>query len=145
MTSTVDDFCETSNSDVLNPMLLFFSLQRGHLNLSSQIPFQHWTAIKLTLFDPLDFSATISSLSDLLALFTLLICGLAQAVYFPQKNFSSLSLCFPPFSDIFPPYLEIRNASSNYLKKNQAKLSHLPSHNLYTPLPCLALKLLTIK
>ena len=31
MTSTVDDFCETSNSDVLKPMLI---LQNGHLSLS---------------------------------------------------------------------------------------------------------------
>ena len=31
MTSTVDDFCATSNSDVLKPMLI---LQNGHLSLS---------------------------------------------------------------------------------------------------------------
>jgi hypothetical protein len=47
MTSTVDDFCETSNSDVLSPMLLSL---RGVISICPADTFPALTAIKVNTF-----------------------------------------------------------------------------------------------
>jgi hypothetical protein len=61
----------------------------------------------------------------------------SSSLFFPRQ-ISVLSLYFPPFYDIFPPYLEIRNATFNYLKKIrpswatcQATICTLPSPVLH--------------
>lgn len=68
----------------------------------------------------------------------------SSSLFSPEKFQFTVSL-FSPVFWYFPSLSWDTKCQFQLSKKNQAKLSHLPSHNLYTPLPCLALKLLTIK
>ena len=134
MTSTVDDFCETSNSDVLSPMLLSL---RGVISIYQADTFPALTALKVNTFWPPWFLLYhLLAISDLY-LTPFLSLWLGSSIFVsPHSNH-----CLYFHVSDFPLFLRY-DMWLTIIWKYQAKLSQLPSHNLNTPLPCLALKLL---